>query len=59
MTWVPYHGGEENSRREATKADAIDGGMKPELGFDAVHPDAEGYAAMAPLTRKAVAAARR
>lgn len=34
-----------------------DGGMKPDFSLDGVHPNADGYAAIAPLTRKAVAAA--
>jgi acyl-CoA thioesterase-1 len=34
-----------------------DGGMKPEFSLDGVHPNAEGYAAIAPMTNKAVAAA--
>jgi lysophospholipase L1-like esterase len=32
-----------------------DGGMKPGLSSDGVHPNAEGYAIMAPLAEKAIA----
>src|SRR5215831_5604654 len=35
------------------------GGMKPELATDGVHPNAAGYALMAPLTEQAIAAALR
>jgi lysophospholipase L1-like esterase len=31
-----------------------DGGMKPGISFDGVHPNAEGYAIMAPLAEKAI-----
>ena len=31
-----------------------DGGLKPELGLDSVHPNAAGYAVMAPLTLAAI-----
>lgn len=37
-------------------ADA-EGGMKPGLSFDGVHPTAKGYAIMAPLAEKAIAEA--
>lgn len=37
-------------------ADA-DGGMKPGLSFDGVHPTAKGYSIMAPLAEKAIAEA--
>ena len=36
-----------------------DGAMKADMTFDGTHPDAKGYAAMAPLTRAAIAAALR
>jgi lysophospholipase L1-like esterase len=36
-----------------------DGSMKPAYGLDGVHPSAAGYAAMAPLARRAVADALR
>ncbi|MBO9712008.1 MAG: GDSL family lipase [Sphingomonas sp.] len=36
-----------------------DGAMKPEFSLDGVHPNAAGYAAIEPLARKAIAAARR
>jgi lysophospholipase L1-like esterase len=36
---------------------AADGGMKPELGVDGVHPNDAGYAIMEPLARAAVAKA--
>lgn len=32
-----------------------DGGLRPELSDDGVHPDAEGYAVMTPLARAAIA----
>jgi lysophospholipase L1-like esterase len=35
-----------------------EGGMKPELGLDSVHPNAAGYALMQPLTLAAIAQAR-
>jgi len=38
---------------------APDGGMRAEFSADGVHPDAAGYAAMAPVTKKAIAAALR
>jgi lysophospholipase L1-like esterase len=31
-----------------------DGGMKPEISFDGVHPNAQGYAIMAPLVQAAI-----
>ena len=34
-----------------------EGGMKPGLSFDGVHPTAKGYAIMAPLAEKAIAEA--
>lgn len=45
--WVDYH------PVLATPA----GAMRPELSADGVHPNAEGYAAMEPLARAAIAAA--
>lgn len=36
---------------------APDGAMRPELTLDGIHPNADGYAAMEPLTRRAVARA--
>jgi lysophospholipase L1-like esterase len=39
-------------------ADA-EGGMKPGLSFDGVHPTAKGYSIMAPLAEKAIAEALR
>lgn len=38
---------------------ATDGGLRPELGPDGVHPNAAGYAAMAPLAEAAIARALR
>jgi len=36
-----------------------EGGMKPEYSKDGVHPNAEGYAAMAPIAQAAIAKALR
>lgn len=36
---------------------APDGAMRPELTLDGIHPNPDGYAAMEPLTREAVARA--
>jgi lysophospholipase L1-like esterase len=44
FTWVDYH---------SAMADA-QGGMKPGLSSDGVHPTREGYAVMAPLARAAI-----
>jgi lysophospholipase L1-like esterase len=44
FTWVDYH---------AAMADA-QGGMKPGLSSDGVHPTRQGYAVMAPLARVAI-----
>lgn len=48
LVWVDYHPALADGK----------GGMRPELTFDGVHPNAAGYAAMEPLTRQALAAAR-
>ncbi len=34
-----------------------DGGLKPELTLDGVHPNKAGYAVMKPITQAAIAAA--
>jgi lysophospholipase L1-like esterase len=44
FTWVDYH---------AAMADA-QGGMRPGLSSDGVHPTRQGYAVMAPLARAAI-----
>lgn len=49
LTYVDYYAALDDGR----------GGMKPALSRDGVHPNAAGYAVMAPLARKALALARR